>query len=75
MLVFFLVFSILFGCVNFVLVVYLFNELKILKTNHLDHAVILAKVVYHVSKDIEDFETTEKIHDKLSGEINLYKFL
>lgn len=75
MLVFFLVFSILFGCVNFILVVYLFNELKILKKNHLDHAVILAKVVYHVSKDIEDFETTEKIHEKLSGEINLYKFL
>jgi len=49
--------------------------LKILRTTNLDHAVILAKVVYHVSKDIEDFETTEKIHEKLSGEINLYKFL
>lgn len=40
-----------------------------------DHNIMICKLMYHVSKDIEDFETTEELKKRLGKQINFYKFL
>lgn len=76
MLIFLCIFTaILFICCLFLsaTVVYLDDKIKELKAMQGDHNVMICKLMYHVSKGIEDYETTHKINDKLGKIVNLYK--
>ena len=52
---------------------YLLNENKQIKNDIKDQAVMICKLMYHVSKDIEDYETTAKLHKRLGKKINFNK--
>jgi hypothetical protein len=65
---------ILFCCANFVCMVYIYDQIQIIKKQNLDHAIIIAKLMYHVSKDIEDYKTTEMVYSQLADKTNLNRF-
>ena len=54
--------------------VYIYDQIQKLKKQNLDHAIIIAKLMYHVSKDIEDYKTTEMVYSQLADKTNLNRF-
>jgi hypothetical protein len=68
-----LVVAIILSLFNVVFSVFLYNKYRQLRNTIGDHNVMFCKLMYHVSKDIEDYETAKQIKDKLGKLINLYK--
>ncbi len=68
-----LVVAIILCLFNVVFSVFLYKKYKELKATQGDHNVMFCKLMYHVSKDIEDYETAKQIKDKLGKLVNLYK--
>ena len=46
----------------------------LLKLTSGERDILMCKLIYHVSMDIEDFETTKKIHTKMANITDLNKF-
>jgi len=74
MLITLIVISLVFSCINLILCVYLFKEIMLLKLTSGERDILMCKLIYHVSMDIEDFETTKKIHTKMANITDLNKF-
>jgi len=74
MLITLIVISLVFSCINLILCVYLFKEIMLLKLTFGERDILMCKLIYHVSMDIEDFETTKKIHNKMANITDLNKF-
>lgn len=74
MLITLIVISLVFSCINLILCVYLYKEIILLKLTSGERDILMCKLIYHVSKEIEDFETTKKIHTKMSNITDLNKF-
>lgn len=62
-----------FNCLNVVFSLFLYKKYRELKSTQGDHNIMFCKLMYHVSKDIEDYETARQIKDKLGKLVNLYK--
>ena len=67
MLITLIVISLVFSCINLILCVYLYKEIILLKLTSGERDILMCKLIYHVSMDIEDFETTKKIHNKMAN--------
>lgn len=74
MLITLIIISLAFSCINLILCVYLYKEIILLKLTSGERDILMCKLIYHVSMDIEDFETTKKIHTKMSNITDLNKF-
>jgi len=74
MLITLIVISLVFSCINLILCVYLYKEIILLKLTSGERDILMCKLIYHVSMDIEDFETTKKIHNKMANITDLNKF-
>lgn len=74
MLITLIVISLVFSCINLILCVYLYKEIILLKLTSGERDILMCKLIYHVSKEIEDFETTKKIHTKMANITDLNKF-
>lgn len=74
MLITLIVISLVFSCINLILCVYLYKEIILLKLTSGERDILMCKLIYHVSMDIEDFETTKKIHTKMANITDLNKF-
>jgi len=74
MLITLIVISLVFSCINLIICVYLYKEIMLLKLTSGERDILMCKLIYHVSKEIEDFETTKKIHTKMANITDLNKF-
>jgi len=74
MLITLIIISLAFSCINLILCVYLYKEIILLKLTSGERDILMCKLIYHVSKEIEDFETTKKIHNKMANITDLNKF-